>query len=135
MDSVEIDLIRASWADVWTDKQMVADIFYSNLFRLDPSLRSLFSEQMAIQGEKLMNMLNVVVNNLERLDALMPDVQALGRRHEAYGVRSNHYETVGAALISTLEQGLGEKFTLATRVAWSNAYQTLSEVMIDELRK
>lgn len=121
MDSVEIDLIRSSWADVWTDKQLVAELFYTNLFKMDPSLRSLFPEQMTTQGEKLMSMLNVVVNNLERLDTLIPDVQALGRRHAAYGVKSNHFETVGAALISTLEQGLGEKFTLDTRVAWSNA--------------
>ena len=49
-----------------------------------------------------------------------------------YGVAAEHYASVGAALIWTLEQGLGDDFTPETRDAWIAAYTLLSGVMIDE---
>ena len=51
-------------------------------------------------------------------------MQALGRRHAGYGVRPEHYDTVGAALLWTLEQGLGDAFTDDVRAAWAEAYGT-----------
>jgi len=72
-----------------------------------------------------------VVKSLDRLDQIVPAVQALGRRHAGYGVRAEHYETVGAALLWTLEQGLGDGFSPAVRDAWAQAYGTLASVMID----
>jgi hemoglobin-like flavoprotein len=58
-----------------------------------------------------MQMLAAAVKGLDRLDQLVPVVQALGRRHATYGVVDAHYDTVGVALLSTLEQGLGDAFT------------------------
>ncbi len=60
---------------------------------------------------------------------LAPVVRQLGARHASYGVRTEHYATVGAALLWTLEQGLGAKFTPEVREAWAAAYDLLSEVM------
>ena len=90
---------------------MAADLFYSRLFTLDPSMRAMFPADLAEQKKKLMAMLKLAVNSLNRLDELVPAVQALGQRHGTYGVTFEQYETVGAALLWTLEQGLGEKFT------------------------
>jgi nitric oxide dioxygenase len=85
---------------------------------------------MAEQGRKLMTTLKVVVNGLTRLEALVPAVEALGRRHAGYGIKDEHYHTVAQALLWTLEQGLGEAFTAEVRTAWVAAYTILSEVMI-----
>ncbi|HET6763502.1 MAG TPA: globin family protein, partial [Longimicrobiaceae bacterium] len=110
--------------------ETAAALFYNRLFILDPNLRHLFrSPDMAEQGRKLMQMLTVVVKGLDRLDQLIPAVQALGRRHTGYGVRDHHYETVAEALLWTLQQGLGESFTPAVRQAWVEAYTVLSDVM------
>ena len=35
-----------------------------------------------------------------------------------YGVKASDYQTVGAALIATLEKGLGADFTPEVRAAW-----------------
>jgi nitric oxide dioxygenase len=77
-----------------------------------------------------MQTLSVVVKSLDKLDTIMPAIQALGRRHAGYGVRAEHYETVGVALLWTLERGLGEAFDEETRDAWTAAYGTLASVMI-----
>ena len=132
MTPTEVGLIKASWATVEPIADTAAELFYGRLFELDPALQRLFRRtDMAAQRKVLMQTLAVVVKSLDRLDQIVPAVQALGRRHGGYGVRAEHYDTVGAALLWTLEQGLGGGFTPAVRDAWTQAYGTLASVMID----
>ncbi|MGZ5940003.1 MAG: hemin receptor, partial [Rhizomicrobium sp.] len=44
----------------------------------------------------------------------------------------SHYAPVGAALLWTLEKGLGAAWTPGLASAWTNAYATLSGFMIKE---
>ena len=127
----QIELIHASWSAVEPIAYRAATLFYYELFELDPTLERLFRKaDMAKQRKVLMQTLAVVVRNLDRLDTIVPAVEALGRRHAGYGVRAEHYETVGVALLWTLGQGLGEAFDEETRDAWATAYGTLASVMI-----
>jgi hemoglobin-like flavoprotein len=66
---------------------------------------------MQEQGRKLMAVLAIAVAGLSRFDKVVPLLQQLGVRHRSYGVTDAHYATVGAALLWTLDQGLGERFT------------------------
>ena len=84
---------------------------------------------MGEQGRKLMSMIGTAVANLGHLDAIVPAVRDLGRRHAGYGVQQSHYDTVATALVWTLEQGLGDDFTPATRRAWIEAYTNLAGTM------
>jgi hemoglobin-like flavoprotein len=123
-------LIRESWARVAPIADTAATIFYDRLFELDPSLRSMFSRtDMASQRRNLMQTLGVVVASVDRLDKIVPAVEALGRRHAGYGVQAAHFETVGQALLDTLGIGLGEGFTTEVRDAWATAYGILAGAM------
>ena len=129
---IQVDLIRASWAKVEPIQELAASLFYDRLFEADPSLRPLFGHtDMPKQRKVLMQTLTVVVKSIDRIEQLLPAVQALGRRHAGYGVRPEYYDTVGAALLWTLEQGLGPDFDEPTREAWATAYGVLASVMID----
>ena len=132
MTPEEIALIRDCFAKVVPIKETAAEIFYNRLFETAPEVKSLFTGDMKKQGEMLMSALAGVVDNLDNLDAIVPDVQGLARRHVRYGVEADHYQPVGAALLWTLEQGLGDDFTAETGAAWAKAYGTLSGVMIEE---
>jgi len=128
----QIDLIRASWSQVEPIADTAARLFYARLFELDPRTKVLFRRtDMDAQRTNLMQTLTVVVKSLDRLDAIVPAVEALGRRHAGYGVRAQDYDTVGAALLWTLGQGLGEAFDDPTRDAWASAYGVLASVMIE----
>jgi len=127
----QIELVQASWKQVVPVAETAAQMFYGRLFFLDPSLRALFLGDMREQGRKVMAMLSYTVNGLTRLEVLLPAIRALGRRHATYGVRPEHYFTVGAALLWTLEQGLGAAFTPAVREAWVAAYGVLANTMRD----
>lgn len=131
MTPQQISLIQSSWASVVPIQDTAAGLFYQRLFSLDPAIQPMFKGDMKEQGRKLMAMLNAVVNGLTRLDELVPVAQQLARRHVGYGVQPQHYDTVGAALLWTLEQGLGSAFTDEVKTAWATAYGTLSQVMKD----
>ena|SRR5437867_12103718 len=129
MTPEQIALVQTSFAQVLPIADTAAALFYGRLFELDPSLKPLFKGDMQEQGRKLMTMIRVVVNGLNRIDQLVPAVQELGRRHARYGVQDAHYATVGAALLATLHQGLGDAFTPEVAAAWTTAYTLLAETM------
>ena len=131
MTPAQVDMIRTSWTAVEPIGDVAATLFYDRLFELDPALRRLFARtDMAQQKKILIQTLTVVVKSIDRLDQLVPAIEALGRRHAGYGVRAEHYETVGAALLWTLGRGLGDGFTPELEAAWTEAYTTLASVMI-----
>jgi len=129
MTPEKIALVRNSWQQVLPIKDTAAQLFYGQLFELDPSLRGLFKGDMAEQGRKLMAMINTVVISLDKLGPILETIEDMGRRHVAYGVTEAHYDTVGSALIWTLGQGLGEQFTPAVEDAWADAYTALASAM------
>jgi hemoglobin-like flavoprotein len=132
MNPRQVELIQASWTAVEPIADTAAVLFYDRLFELDPALRRLFARtDMAQQRKILMQTLTVVVRSLDKLDTIVPAIKALGRRHAGYGVREEHYDSVGAALLWTLDQGLGDAFDDETADAWATAYTTLASVMID----
>jgi hemoglobin-like flavoprotein len=83
-------LVRESFAKVAPIAPAAAAIFYDRLFALDPALRPLFKGDMAEQGRKLMSMIGTAVADLGQLDAIVPAVRDLGRRHAGYGVQPSH---------------------------------------------
>src|SRR5262245_31859648 len=124
-------LVQSSFATIVPIADDAAALFYVRLFELDPSLRHMFPEDMTGQRKKLVQMLSAAVKGLDRLDQLVPVVQDLGRRHAGYGVTDAHYDTVGAALLWTLEKGLGKVFTPEMREAWTTVYELLATTMRD----
>ncbi len=125
----QIRLVQSTWQQILPIREQVAELFYARLFELDPSMRRLFKADIAEQGRKLAAMITAAVSGLDELDELVPAVQALGRRHAVYGVTDAHYDTVGSALLWTLEQCLGASFTPVAREAWTRTYVLLANTM------
>jgi hemoglobin-like flavoprotein len=125
----QIELVQRSFQMVQPILGPAAMMFYDRLFELDPSLRRMFRTPGEEQARKLGQALTIVVTSIDRPDQILGAVEALGRRHAGYGVRDEHYTTVGLALLWTLEQGLGDAFTPAVRDAWSAAYGWLAVTM------
>src|SRR5215475_8639333 len=129
MDTIQKTLVQTSFAQVLPIAEAAAALFYRRLCELDPTLRPLFKGDLKEQGRKLMDMLTLAVKGLDRPEALLPALTALGRRHAGYGVNKHDYETVGEALLWTLEQGLGPSFTPDVREAWAALYRLVADTM------
>ena len=130
MNPEVVALVQNSWAKVTPIASQAAALFYSNLFTLDPSLKTLFQGDMEEQGKRLMEMIGTAVQKLDNVETVVPVLQSLGKRHVRYGVKEEHYKTVGTALLTTLSQGLGEHFTPQVREAWTLVYSVMADVMI-----
>ncbi len=131
MTPEQIKLVQDSWAKVIPISETAAELFYGKLFELDPSLKPMFKGDMKEQGRKLMAILNTAVNALTKLETIVPAVQDMGRRHVGYGVKDEHYDTVGEALIWTLDAGLKDDFTEDTKTAWIGVYTLVATTMKD----
>ena len=122
-------LVRDSFSRVERMQEVVGLNFYQRLFDLDPKLRPLFQHNIQEQSKKLMATLKMVVDGLEYSHELVASIRALGRRHVQYGVKEQHYETVGEALLWALGKALGSEFSPQTRNAWSTVYNWMAATM------
>lgn len=122
-------LVRDSFAKLGPIADDAAALFYQRLFTLDPKLRALFTHDLKEQGRKLMSMIATAVAQLDKVEALVPVLRELGKRHVGYGVRDSDYDTVATALLWTLEKGLGADFTPAVKDAWTVCYGVLAGEM------
>lgn len=130
MKKEQKQILRSSWIKVLTIGDTAAEMFYRRLFELDPDLQPLFGNaDMALQRKKMIQALSLVINSLNDPEPLTTYLEELGRRHVKYGVADRHYDTVEAALLWTLEQGLGAAWNDAVRDAWSDAYGLVAGVM------
>lgn len=130
-----VKLVQDSFEKVAPIADTAADIFYDRLFEIAPEVRPMFPADMKDQKIKLMKTLTVAVQNLHKVETIVPVVQDLGVRHVGYGVKPEHYDTVGAALLYTLEKGLGDDFTPEVKDAWTETYLLVAGVMKDAAAK
>jgi len=128
----QVELVQQTFAKVAPIADQAAVIFYNRLFEVAPSVKVMFPEDMTEQRRKLMATLAVVVKGLSDLPSILPAASALAIRHVSYGARREHYPVVGAALLYTLEKGLGEAWTPEVADAWTAAYGALSGFMMSE---
>jgi len=132
MTAQQINFVKNSWKVFQTiDPVLVGDVFYSKLFITSPKLKHLFTISTEEQSKKLVEMLNVIVGRLDRIEELTEDIRQLAIRHVGYGVKPEHYRSVGFALLWMLEQGLGKDWSDDVKDAWTACYAMLSQTMID----
>jgi hemoglobin-like flavoprotein len=129
MNQNQIQLVQESFEQVRPIANVAADLFYDRLFELDPDLRPLFKDDLSEQKHSLMTTLSFAVAGLNKPEKILPAVRQLGARHVGYGVQEHHYQTVGAALLWTLGQGLGDQFTPEVKEAWTAVYTLLAQTM------
>lgn len=134
MTPMQKTLVQQSFKQVVPIAETAATIFYERLFATTPDVRPLFKSDLTEQKKKLVQMLAYCVGKLDAPDELLPAVRALGQRHVGYGVASEHYDSVGAALLWTLQTGLGAAFTPEVKDAWTAVYGVLAATMQEGAR-
>ena len=122
----DIEIVHADWEKVELMADQAATLLYDRLFALDRNLRLLFPLDLADQKLKVIRMLGAAIYGLSDPDVLVPILRALGRRHFELGVRDQDYETLAAALLWTLRQGLGAAFDAEHEAAWTRVYAALA---------
>ena len=132
MTPTQIAHVQKSFAVVEQAPQKTATGFYQRLFEIAPETKAMFPEDLTEQQGKFMTMLGLVVIGLDKLETILPAARSLARRHVDYGVRAEHYASVGTALLWALKRELGPAWTDELAASWTAAYRLLSNFMIGE---
>ncbi|TQV82215.1 globin family protein [Denitrobaculum tricleocarpae] len=136
MTPEEKTLVQTTWKQVAPIAPAAADLFYQRLFEQAPEIESLFGKtDMTAQKSRLIEAVSRTVAGLQDEDSLRTELTALGRRHAGYGVQDSHYESVGAALLWTLETGLGEGWSEEACRAWTQAYGFIARQMSEGAKR
>lgn len=129
LSNTQKSIVQSTFGQV-ADADLLAARFYDRLFSIDASTRPLFHGNMSEQRVKLMQTIAVVVANLDDLSNIVPAIQSLGKRHVAYGVTIEHWNSVGSALLWALADAFGDAFTDEVREAWAAAYGLIAQTAI-----
>jgi len=122
-------LIHLSFLRVEPALDLVAQLFFLKLFRLDPSLRKKFSGPIEVQARKFAAAAKLAMISLGHEDGLAPTLKLLGARHRQLGIRSRHYRTMSRALVWTMERSLEKKFDRDTKDAWNTLLGSFTRIM------
>lgn len=130
--ALQIELLEASFQAITTCGEAFVTAFYERLFTRFPQTRAFFaSTDMLEQRKKLLGALALVIQSLRKPEVLTSALKGLGQRHVNYGVRPEHYPIVGAVLLETFADFLGERWTPAHHDAWAQAYEAISTIMLE----
>jgi NAD(P)H-flavin reductase len=124
-------LIQESFALVEGETDKLASHFYALLFLEDPALRDLFPPMMDAHRDRLITALITLVHRAHDAEALEDYVRQLGRDHRRFGVRPEHYATVGHCLLSTLRRFAGPRWTGEMDGCWAAAFQKVAGIMVE----
>lgn len=129
MTPEEKQLVRSTYATLMAHPDTFAAAFYRRLFERDPALRALFQIDMAAQGRKFVDMMQMALDCMESLDHIVPLLWQTGKRHGGYGVESKDYDTVRVVLLEAMQEAGGTIFTPAAAVAWTTLYDLIAATM------
>jgi len=130
--TLNIKLLETSFDKVRNNSAEFSASFYDRLFIHHPDLKPLFEKtDIAAQEKKLVASLAIIVENLRNPEQLTMALKSLGAYHDEVGTLKKHYPFVGQALVETLAEYLGNEWNRETHVAWLNAYNLITEVMLE----
>jgi nitric oxide dioxygenase len=134
MTPEQLLLIQQTTAVVERDAERFSAGFYQRLFELEPDLRRLFPADLSAQRGKLADELLFLAGAAADLPVFLERARQLGARHQSYGVRPDHYDTVRAALIDSLSDVLGSRWDEMSERAWRSLYCLVAETMLEGAR-
>jgi len=117
------------------DAKQAGKIFYEYLFEIAPDLKSLFKGDIDTQAAKLMRMVGTGVKTLHKPELFTKVLSDLGKRHVNYGVKPEHYDAIGKALMYTIQIQLQDGFTPDVEDAWQAVYDELAHASIEGMSR
>ncbi|MBZ0235436.1 MAG: flavohemoprotein [Deltaproteobacteria bacterium] len=130
MTTAAVTLLRESFELAVEHEPALIERFYQKLFARAPHLAPMFRRDRAAQAEMLRGALVAVLDHIDNGPWLAATLGALGARHVGYGVTPAMYDDVGSALVATLAEACGARWTTAHARAWGDAYAAIVMLML-----
>lgn len=128
------EIVKATVPLLETGGEALTTFFYQLMLSEYPQVRPLFNQAHQASGAQQRALANAVLmyaRHIDRLDALGPLAAQIVAKHVALQIQPEHYPIVGACLLRSIREVLGEVIaTPAVIDAWGAAYQQLADILI-----
>ena len=113
-------------------EQLVAfyEAFYDRLFNVSPVSRTLFKNDMSVQGKMLVKVISAALGVATDVEKFRLAMTNLAERHFTYGVRAIDYGIVGDVLFFALEDIIGQEFSAKHKRDWRRVYSKMLTVIV-----
>jgi methyl-accepting chemotaxis protein len=126
-----LDIIRNSFAALEPQAEDLTKTFYERLFLKFPQVKPLFKNtDINKQSKMLLAALKLVVNNLDKPEALEKALANMGQKHQGYGALPDHYPAVAETLLEVMAEYAGDIWTAEVAQAWADALNLVAEKML-----
>jgi hemoglobin-like flavoprotein len=130
----QIGFVRAGYSTILNMRERFADEFFRELFRQDPSLRSLFKSGLHERADCLVRSLGALARNIDNSSRWHFVQSCEESDHVGRMLLDKHYFAVGAALMAALGECLGPTFTPVAEAAWAQAYSQHGQDMFSAFK-
>jgi nitric oxide dioxygenase len=116
----------------------VTSILYKHLFAVHPELLDIFNRTNQKNGTQplaLANTMYLVIENIDNLDMLMPQILLISHKHRASTVQPEHYLILGKYFLVAIDEFLGGMTDPDILGAWAAAYKIITTIFIDIEKK
>lgn len=108
---------------------------YDVLFEKYPETKSLFSSAPEEQPKILAAAIAAYATNIDNLEVLNEAVGRMAQAHVNSQVKPEHYPMVGDAVLTAMQDVLGDAATPEILEAWKEAYFFLGDILIEQEKK
>jgi nitric oxide dioxygenase len=107
--------------------------FYKRMFTHNPEVAPFFNpahQQAGKQQRALAGAIAAYAANIDNLEVLGGAVELIAQKHASLMIKPEHYPIVGANLLASIREVLGEGATEDVISAWAEAYGFLADILI-----
>ncbi|MDD4933181.1 MAG: NO-inducible flavohemoprotein [Methylacidiphilaceae bacterium] len=133
-----IEIVKATVPILEQHGELLTRHFYTRMFRHNPEVAPLFnpSHQAAgTQQNALAAAICAYAANIDNLEVLGGAVELIAQKHASLRILPEHYPIVGANLLGSIADMLGERATDEVLAAWEEAYGFLADILIARERQ
>lgn len=112
--------------------------FYKRMFEHNPEVAPFFNpanQTAGAQQRALAGAICAYAANIDNLDVLGGAVELIAQKHASLQIKPEHYPIVGANLLASIREVLGEGASDAVINAWGEAYGLLADILIGRERQ
>ncbi|HJS01054.1 MAG TPA: globin domain-containing protein, partial [Flavobacterium sp.] len=133
MNSEQKQLIKATIPILQSSGELLTAYFYKRMFEHNPELKQVFNMGNQANGKQKNALAAAVLAYAEHIDnpsVLINVLKGIGNKHVSLNIQAQDYAIVGAHLIASIREVLGDVATAELLEAWTTAYNELAEIMI-----
>jgi hemoglobin-like flavoprotein len=110
----------------------IVNRMYNRLFEVSPRAIKIFEGRDASRQRRTVQVLREA---FEDLDAMIPEIEALGARHVSWGVEAEDYAVLGPILFESMAASTAPYWRSEYTTAWAMLWQVVEDVMLQGAAK